>query len=208
VPALEETKWITNSYWGAASEGGRRSAFSFTNGGDRMNWLETIKKLAPTVAAALCGPFSGVAEIAIGAAMGLDSPTKDAIEKALTKGQLTPEALARIKELELDYQNQEAERGFKFSELEFKDRDSARSMAVATHSVTPSLLTWMIVLLTLIAEGMLLFNQVPPGADPIIIGRVLGTMDSALVMVLSFWFGSNSNSQRKTELLAQAQPLK
>ena len=48
----------------------------------------------------------------------------------------------------------------------------------------------------------------PPGADPIIIGRVLGTMDSALVMVLSFWFGSNSNSQRKTELLAQASPTK
>lgn len=173
-----------------------------------MNWIDTLKVLAPTVASAFGSPLAGMAVAAIGSAMGIDSPTQDKIAKAFTAGQLTPEALARIKELELDYQNQEAERGFKFSELEFKDRDSARSMAVATHSMTPSLLTWMIVLLTLIAEGMLLFNQVPPGAAPIIIGRVLGTMDSALVMVLSFWFGSNSNSQRKTELLAQAQPLK
>jgi len=70
------------------------------------------------------------------------------------------------------------------------------------------LLTWIIVLITLTAEGLLLFHAMPANADPIILGRVLGTMDTALVMVLSFWFGTNSNSQRKTELLAQAQPVK
>jgi len=178
------------------------------NLGTTMNWLTALKALAPTVATALGTPLAGIAVAAIGNALGVDSPTQDKIAKVFTSGQLTPEALAKIQELELDYQNQEKERGFKFSELEFKDRDSARNMAIATHSLTPSILTWMVVILTLLAEGALLFNQVPPGADPIIIGRVLGTMDSALVMVLSFWFGSNSNSQRKTELLAQAQPLK
>lgn len=173
-----------------------------------MNWTDTLKVLAPTVASAFMGPLGGVAVSAIGTALGIDAPTQDKIAKAFTAGQLTPEALAKLQELELQYKNDEAERGFKYSELEFKDRDSARNMAVQTHSVTPSVLTWIIVLLTMAAEGMLLFNQVPPGADPIIIGRVLGTMDSSLVMVLAFWFGSNSNSQRKTELLAQATPGK
>lgn len=173
-----------------------------------MNWIDTLKALAPTVASALGGPLAGAAITAIGAAIGVDSPTKDGIEKALIKGQLTPEALAKLQELELDYKNQEAERGFKFSELEFKDRDSARNMATATHSLTPSVLTWIIVMLTLLAEGALLFNQVPHGTDPIIVGRVLGTMDAALMLVLGFWFGSNSNSQRKTELLANSTPAK
>ena len=173
-----------------------------------MNWTDILKGIAPTLASAALGPLGGIAVSAIGSALGMDAPTQAKVAKAFTDGQLTPEALEKLKTLELDYQNQEKERGFKYAELEFKDRDSARSMAVATHSLTPSILTWMIVLLTLVAEGALLFNQVPPGADPIIIGRVLGTMDSALVMVLSFWFGSNSNSQRKTELLAQAQPTK
>lgn len=173
-----------------------------------MNWTDILKGIAPTLASAALGPLGGIAVSAIGSALGMDAPTQAKVAKAFTDGQLTPEALEKLKTLELDYQNQEKERGFKYAELEFKDRDSARSMAVTTHSLTPSILTWMIVLLTLVAEGALLFNQVPPGADPIIIGRVLGTMDSALVMVLSFWFGSNSNSQRKTELLAQAQPTK
>lgn len=172
-----------------------------------MNWTDILKGIAPTLASAALGPLGGIAVAAIGSAMGMDAPTQAKVAKALTDGQLTPEALEKLKLLEMDYQNQEKERGFKYADLEFKDRDSARGMAVATHSLTPSLLTWMIVLLTLLAEGALLFNQVPPGADPIIIGRVLGTMDSALVMVLSFWFGSNSSSARKTELLAQAPPV-
>ena len=173
-----------------------------------MNWTDILKGIAPTLASAALGPLGGVLVSQLGNAIGIDSPTQDKIAKAFTQGQLTPEALEKIKLLEMDYQNQEKERGFRYAELEFKDRDSARNMAVATHSMTPAILTWIIVLLTLAAEGALLFHAMPPSADPIIIGRVLGTMDSALVMVLSFWFGSNSNSQRKTELLAQATPSK
>lgn len=173
-----------------------------------MDWLATLKTLAPTVASAFLGPLGGVAVSAVGNLLGVSEATQDKIAQAISSGNMTPEQVAALKTLELQYKNEEAERGFKYSELEFKDRDSARNMAVQTHSMTPSILTWIIVALTLAAEAMLLFNQVPPGADPIIIGRVLGTMDSSLIMVLSFWFGSNSNSQRKTELLASASPVK
>ena len=180
-----------------------------------MDWTATLKALAPTVASALLGPLGGLAVSAIGTAIGIDAPTQDKIATAFTSGQLKPEDVAKIRQLEIDFKTHESDMGFKYAELEYqtealavKDRGSARDMAASTHSYTPSVLTWIVVGLTLAAEGMLLFNQVPPGADPIIIGRVLGTMDSALIMVLSFWFGSNSNSQRKTELLAQAQPTK
>ncbi len=173
-----------------------------------MNWLDTLKTLAPTVASALGGPLAGAAVSALGSVFGVSEPTQATIAKLFQDGQLSAEQLGQIRQLEMQYQNEERERGFKYAELEFKDRDSARSMAVATHSATPSILTWIIVALTLAAEAMLLFKQVPPGADPIIVGRVLGTMDSALVMVLSFWFGSNSSSQQKTALLAAANPVK
>lgn len=173
-----------------------------------MNWLDTLKSLAPTVATALGGPLAGAAVSALGSVLGIPDATQASIANMFKDGQLTAEHLAEIRRLELQFQNDEKERGFKYAELEFKDRDSARNMAVQTHSLTPSILTWIIVTLTLASEAALLFNQVPPGADPIIIGRVLGTMDSALVMVLSFWFGSNSSSQQKTALLAASNPIK
>lgn len=173
-----------------------------------MNWLDTLKTLAPTVAAALGGPLAGAAVSAIGSALGISAPTQANIAKLFQDGQLTSDNLAEIRKLELQFQNDEKERGFRYAELEYKDRDSARSMAVATHSVTPSVLTWLIVIVVMLAEVMFLFNKLPPGADAIIVGRVLGTLDSALIMVLSFWFGSNSSSQHKTALLAAANPIK
>ena len=166
-----------------------------------------LMSVAPTIASALLGPLGGVAVAGLGKIFGIDNATQKDITKAIENGKLTPDRLADIQKLELQFKNDEAERGFKYSELEFKDRDSARNLAVQTHSLTPSILTWLVVILVLAAEGTMLFNVIPPGADPIILGRILGTMDSALIMVLSFWFGSNSNSQRKTELLAQANPV-
>lgn len=173
-----------------------------------MNWLDTLKSLAPTVASALGGPLAGAAVTALGDMFGISSPTQEKIGKLFADGQITSEHLFDLRKLETDYQNQEKERGFKYAELEFKDRDSARNMAIQTHSITPAVLTWLIVLITLTAEAALLFNKIPPSADPIIVGRILGTMDAALITVLSFWFGSNSGSLRKTELLAAAQPVK
>jgi len=173
-----------------------------------MNWIDVLKSLAPTVASAALGPLGGMAVSALGKVFGVDNATQQDVAKIFQDNQLKPEDLAKLRQLEIEFKQHEMDNGFKFAELEFKDRDSARNMAIATHSVTPSLLTWLIVLITLTAEGLLLFHAMPANADPIIIGRVLGTMDSALIMVLGFWFGSNSNSQRKTELLAQAQPTK
>lgn len=167
-----------------------------------MNWIDTLKVIAPTVASAIGSPLAGAAVSAIGAIMGVDNPTKESIATLFKDGQLTQEQLGKLRELELKYQAEEKERGFRYAELEYKDRDSARQMAAATHSWTPSVLTFVIVVITLTAEAMLLFNKVPPGADPVIVGRILGTMDSALIMVLSFWFGTSSGSQQKTALLA------
>ena len=75
-----------------------------------MNWQDILKTVAPTVASALLGPMGGIAVAAIGSAIGINAPTQDKIAKAFTAGQLTPEALEKIKLLELDYQNQEKER--------------------------------------------------------------------------------------------------
>lgn len=167
-----------------------------------MDWMNTLKNLAPTVATAFLGPLGGVAISAVGDLLGITDATKAKIADAIQAGQMTPEQIGKLRELEMQYQNEEKDRGFKYAELAFKDVDSARSMAIATQSITPTLLTWIVVVLCLTFEGILMFSATPPGADPIIVGRILGTLDSALIMVLSFWFGSTSGSSRKTELLA------
>ena len=166
-----------------------------------MNWLDTINTIAPVVASALGGPLAGAAVTAIGGMFGIAEPTQDKIKAAIENGQMTGEQISGIRALELKLKADEAERGFKYSELEFKDRDSARNMNIQTGAKTPAVLTWIIVAIVLSLEGAILFNGLPQGVSELVTGRILGTLDMSLMMVLAFWFGTTYGSSKKTELL-------
>jgi hypothetical protein len=167
-----------------------------------MNWLDTLKTLAPTVASALGGPLAGVAVTAIGELLGMSEPTQDKIKAAIENGQLTGEQVAGIRQLELKLTAEEKERGFRYVELEFKDRDSARKFNTE-GGIQGKLfaLSLMLLALTLGVEATVLFNGIPKSVQDIVAGRVLGLMDSVALMVLAYYYGTSSGSARKTEIL-------
>jgi hypothetical protein len=173
------------------------------------NWKETLGKLAPTVATALLGPLGGAAVSAIGSILGLDGATQTQIKEAIESGQLTPEHVAELRKLELQYQNEEKERGFKYADLEFRDRASARQANVdgGTHKMQ-FWLSLVLLTVTLGSEIAVLFVGYPTTVEDIVVGRVLGLMDSVALMVLAYHYGSSSGSAQKTELLSQANPIK
>ena len=168
-----------------------------------MDWKTTLAKLAPVVASAFLGPLAGGVVAAVGGILGIEEPTAENIGRAIEDGQLTGEQIGQIRELELKLQAEERERGFRYADLEFKDRDSARNMMVQSGAKTPAVLTWLIVIIVLGLEGALLFGVKPEGVSEIVLGRILGTLDTSLAGVLSFWFGTTHGSSRKTDLLSQ-----
>ena len=171
---------------------------------------EFLKGIAPTVASALLGPLGGVAVSALGSIFGISDATTEKVAKVFHDGKLTPEQLSAIKELELKYKNEEEERGFRYAELQFKDRDSARRANV-DGGVQRHMFWMSIVLLitTLWCEVWVLFNGYPDDKIPeVVVGRILGLMDAVCMLVLSYWFGTTSGSLTKTNLLAQSSPPK
>ena len=174
-----------------------------------MSWKDTLASLAPTVATALAGPLGGVAVSAIGAALGISAPTQKAIADAISSGSLTPEQVSELKKLEMQYQNEEAERGFKYADLAFQDRDSARKASVAGG--TQMSLFWLSLLLLtacLGSEIAVLFIGYPNEIPDIVVGRVLGLLDSVALLVLSYWYGTTQQSAVKTSILAASEPPK
>ncbi len=161
-----------------------------------MDWLGTLKALAPTVATCLGGPLAGAAVSALGSILGVPEPTQDKISQMFQDGQLTPDHLAQIRTLEIQYQNDEKERGFRYADLQFKDTADARQMLMNTHSYTPAILTWIVVAAFIGIEGALLLG-VAPKVDDIVLGRILATLDMSLALVLGFWFGSSNNQPRQ-----------
>jgi hypothetical protein len=160
--------------------------------------------IAPTIASALLGPLGGVAVAGLGKILGIDGATTKDITKAITESKITPDQIAAIKTLELQLQNEELERGFKYKELEFKDTDSARAMQIATHSWVPAALAMLV---TGGFFGILIFmvtNGSYKPTEPLLV--MLGSLGTAWTMIIGFYFGSSHGSQNKDVLLAQAVP--
>jgi hypothetical protein len=169
-----------------------------------MDWTAVIKSIAPTVATALGGPLAGAAVTAIGAVLGVSEPTQEKIADMFSRGQLTPDHIAELKKLELQYQNDEKERGFKYAALAAQDRDSARRANVAGG--TQKYLFWLSILLLTVSLGSevaVLFVGYPTDVPEIVVGRVLGLLDSVALLVLGYWYGTTDQSRQKTELLSK-----
>ena len=167
---------------------------------------EFLQGIAPTIASALLGPLGGVAVAGLGKIFGIDNATANEVTKIFQDGKLTPDQLSQIKELEMKYQNDEKERGFRYAELEFKDVDSARKMQIATLSNIPPVLA---ILVTLGFFGILIFmvtNSEYKPTEPLLV--MLGSLGTAWTMIIGFYFGSSRSSQTKDALLAQSAPVK
>lgn len=171
-----------------------------------MNWQDILKSIAPTVASAMLGPMGGMAISAIGSILGVDNATQDKIKDVIAKGQLTNDQLAELQTLEMKYKDLEAERGFKFTELEFKDKDSARNMQIATHSKMPAILTILVTIGFFGTLGMLFFF--PELKDNQTVLVMIGQLSGGWMACLTFYVGTTYGSNNKNVMLANSMPAK
>lgn len=126
--------------------------------------------------------------------------TPDAALDALKSN---PDAILAYQKAVLEQATEFERLAVKREEIAVDDRKSARQMLMQTQDITPSALSWIIVGFTLAIEGYILTQGVPEAVDPLITGRVLGTLDAALIAVISFWLGSSASSKSKDETIGR-----
>lgn len=157
-----------------------------------FDWKAFIGNAAPMLATALGGPLAGAAVATIGNALGLgDSPSDEAISKALATAD--PDAIAKIKQAELDFQARMAELGYKnvadIAKIEADDRDSARKREMEVHDWTPRALAFLITLGFFGLIATLAFVAFPEGSkEPLLI--LFGALSGAFGNVIGYYFGA------------------
>ena len=170
------------------------------------DWKDTIRSIAPTIASALGGPMAGAAAAAVGSLLGMSNATVADVSGAIDACQLTPSAISKLRELELQYQAEERERGFRYADLEFRDRADARDNNV--KGGTQRWLFGLSLLLLAVSLGtqvaVLFTGYSGHGVPDVVVGRILGQMDAVAITVLAYWYGTSSGSAQKSELLAQS----
>ena len=151
--------------------------------------------VAPTIATALGGPVAGMAVRALSNALfdHPDAPMKE-IESALSTA--SPDQLAAIKKVDADFKVQMKSLDIDLQRIAADDRKDARAYAVLSRDITPKLLAIAVVAMWGIVQYSMLHNVVD-GSMRELISRLLGTLDSAVFLVLSYYFGSAYKEDKK-----------
>jgi hypothetical protein len=174
-----------------------------------MDWMAILKTVAPWIGTAIAGPLGGMAVEAAANALGVSAKTTDALKQALSGA--TPEQMLALKKADQDFQLQMQALGYadleKLAALAVENTKDARAMQVATRSNVPAILA---ILITLGFFGVLvgMLAGVLKSSDNQALLIMLGALGAAWGAVVNYFFGSSADSGRKTELLAQAQPVK
>lgn len=148
--------------------------------------LSLLKGIASPLATIVAGPLGGAAVSAIASKFGV-SDSVEAVAKAIAGD---PQAAQKLAEIDL--------RQF---ELENADKDSARKreLEIATSAsapwyskvVTPLLALGVFLLWAAINYTMLTSKDAIPTDMREIVIRMLGSLDAATMLILSYYFGNS-----------------
>ena len=158
-----------------------------------------LAQVAPTVATALGGPLAGLAVKTLSEAMfGHQDASESDVSAALMNA--TPDQLQKLKEIDASFKTRMKELDIDLEAIAAEDRKSARSMMTMTGAQTPAILSYSVIIAWVIIQYYLFTTIIDPSMRELI-ARVLGTLDGALMLVLSFWFGSSSGSHAKDQTI-------
>jgi len=175
-----------------------------------MDIQDIAKKFAliglPLLGAALPIPGGMALGTALAASLGCPNGTPEELLSHLTAN---PEQIEKAREFELE-NRKEILLATMTHELdtyraEASDRDSARKRDVESTDGTNRTLAYIIIGAFIAMAGATLMGWAK--ADSVMAGTVIGYLSAKAEQVIAFYFGSTFGSQRKTELLSQAQPI-
>lgn len=163
------------------------------------DWKDIVGTVAPTLATALGGPLAGLAVGAIGKIFGLDSATQEQVAQAISGA--SPDDLLKLKQAEIEFQQRMAELEVDLVRISAADRDSARQRQIQVRDTTLPILAMSV---TGGFFGVLMFMMVQevPSASKDVLNIMLGSLGTAWIQVMSYYFGSSQGSSKKDALLA------
>jgi hypothetical protein len=165
-----------------------------------MNWFKTF---APLLGTALGGPLGGAAASFIADKLGIETKTIEAVTEVLNSGKLSPEQLVFIKAAELEFKKFLEQNKIDLARMDLDNTKSAREMQITTKSTTPAILSYTITAGFFGILGYMMTDSYT-SSEPLLV--MLGSLGTAWVAVVNYWFGSSHGSSVKNALLHQSVP--
>lgn len=173
-----------------------------------MAFTDVMKKVFPFISAAasLGGPLGIMAAGVVGKALGVDKVPNDqtGIANTIAAAMADPAQRAALIKAEQDFQVQMAELGFKDKEslaaIDAGDRLDARDRQVKLKDRVPAVLAGAVTLGFFLTLTLMFFHAIPDAGHDVLL-VMIGALGTAWTQVISYYYGSSSGSDRKSEIL-------
>jgi len=162
-----------------------------------MNWKDiqsVVGKAAPFIGTALGGPAGGAMGSMLANVLGVE-PSPQAISEELRNN---PEALIKLKQFELENEQQIREMAFKTLDVELKDKQSARE--AHKESIMPSVICVALTAMVLLG-GYAIFMTEIPSANETLANLLFGALIAKWGDSIAYWVGTTRSSSDKSKLL-------
>ncbi len=158
---------------------------------------DIIRGAAPGLAAALGGPFAGLAAQAL-----IDNvlPGGDVATVGAKIAAMSPADIAMLKKVENDFIVAMEQAGIDRTKLVYADIANARDREKTLRDWVPATLGLMI---TFGFFGIVAYMclRALPSANEQVLTYMLGSLNTAWISVVAYYYGSSRGSDKKTELL-------
>ncbi|MGC6475401.1 MAG: hypothetical protein ACON41_02015 [Parvibaculales bacterium] len=177
---------------------------------DKKDWRVLLHQIAPTLSAALGGPFAGMAMQVL--TQHLLPDTDDIADETQLSAQLNAKTtdwsnwVGQVKAAEQKFALQMRELDLSVEKLDQMDRDSARDRQEKLGDQFPNFLGGIVIFGFFITVGFVLLGglQHIEGSALTLIGTLIGYVSAKADQVIAFFFGSSSSSREKTRALTRA----
>lgn len=166
-----------------------------------------VGKVAPWIGSVVGGPIGGMAGKILGDVFGMsaeDASDPEKLSQAMKNA--TPEQLLALKKADNDFKIQMQEIGFKqITDLEniaAGDRANARAREIAVKDHTPAVLAAVVTVGFFGVLAFALIGTVPEGSRDIV-NIMIGTLGTAWVAIITYYFGSSSGSKGKDDTIKE-----
>jgi hypothetical protein len=160
---------------------------------------DVIAAVAPTLGTVLGGPLGGLAGVILARVFGTSSSA--AIDTAIAAQ--NPEALVKIKEAEAQLQIELAKLDVDLEKISAEDRASARHLA-EVRGVGPQVaMSAVFIIGYFCAFALFLVGDLAPVTEYAnTVQTLVGALTTVLIMIMTYWFGSSSGSQAKSDVIS------
>jgi hypothetical protein len=171
-----------------------------------FDWKGIVKTVAPGIATALGGPLAGMGVAAICSALGIENDpqkpdeTEARIAQALQVA--TPETLLALRQADNEFKIAMRKADIDLEKIHADDRDSARKRQMALKDRTPANLAYILTIGFFSVIAAHIFCTIPE-ENQTLLNIMLGTLGTAWISSMVYFFGSTIGSKGKDSAIVQ-----